>query len=158
MFREALLGLIVISSTNVFAAETVAGVKADVAKIQADSDKCFQEAVSNYEMGACSSEKLKAGDALLNRVYKAQVAVLKQEISEEKEAGPLGQIGEETLKRLVKAQKAWIAFRDAECDLAGTTMLFGSGEGLEITSCHAETTIERAIKLAEFFNSSSDPK
>lgn len=154
MFRKTLLGLLVICSSYVFAAETASGIKADAAKIEKALDKCMADAVSNYEMGECSSKKLQSADELLNRVYKAQVAVLKKQIQEEKGEGPLGQFGEETLKRLVKAQRTWIAFRDAECDLAGTDMLFGSGEGLVITSCLAETTLARATKLGEFFGSS----
>lgn len=157
MLRKTLLGLLIICSSHVFAAETVEGIKSDAAKIEKALDKCMADAVSNAEMGECSSKKFHSADALLNRVYKAQVAVLKKQIQEEKGEGPLGQFGEETLKRLVKAQRAWIAFRDAECDLAGTDMLFGSGESLVISSCLAETTLTRATKLGEFFGS-SDPK
>lgn len=158
MFRKTLLGLIVLCSSHVFAVETADGVKADAAKIEKALEKCMEDVTSNYAMRECSAEKHEAADVLLNRVYKSQVAVLKKQIQDEKGEGPLGQYGEETLKRLVKAQKSWIAFRDAECDLEGTDMLFGSGEGLVISSCLGEMTLERAKKLGEFFGSSSDPK
>mgnify|MGYP000881512965 FL=1 len=157
MFCKALLSLLVVCSSHVLAAETADGIKVEAAAIEKASDICMAEIVSNYDMGECSYQKLQAADSLLNRVYKAQVAELKKQIQEEKGQGPLGQFGEETLKRLVKAQKAWIAFRDAECDLAGTDMLFGSGERLLVSSCLAETTLARATKLGEFFGS-SDPK
>lgn len=153
MAHKFLLGFAVIFSSHVFAAEVVVGVKAEAAKIEKALDSCLSEAVSNFDMGECSSQKYKSADALLNRVYKARVAALNKEAQAEKGAGPLESFGEETLKRLVKAQKAWIAFRDAECDLAGAEMLHGGGEALLVSGCLAEITLERAVKLGEAFGS-----
>lgn len=158
MFRKAILGLLIVCSTHVFAAEiTAESINSEAAKIETALDKCMADAVANSEMGECSLKKHKSADVLLNKVYKARVAVLKEQVVAEKNEGPLGQFGDETLKRLVKAQRAWIAFRDAECDLEGADMLHGSGESLLISGCLADTTLKRAVKLGEFFGS-SDPK
>ncbi len=41
----------------------------------------------------------------------------------------------EVPKRLVSAERAWIAFRDAECNYQSTVALGGTGEGYAYVAC-----------------------
>jgi uncharacterized protein YecT (DUF1311 family) len=116
--------------------------------------ECLETAVSTYEMGACFDTKWKAADKLLNQVYKSTVATLKKGVVEEKDLDKFSRSSEETLRRLVKAQRAWISFRDSDCELQGAQMLHGTGEGLVITSCLAGETLARAKEVSNVLMSS----
>lgn len=84
----------------------------------------------------CIAAELKAQDVRLNRAY--QAAQKRLELPRQKAA-------------LTKAQRAWIAFRDADC-----ASLFdadwGSASRLEANSCMLEHTARRADALQAFRN------
>ena len=48
---------------------------------------------------------------------------------------------------LVKAQRAWIAYRDAQCAVEGQEMRGGSGEPMIVGQCLARLTRERTAYL-----------
>jgi uncharacterized protein YecT (DUF1311 family) len=50
-------------------------------------------------------------------------------------------------KTVLAAQRAWLAYRDAECREAGLPMHGGSGEGPLIGNCRAYITEERVKSL-----------
>ena len=52
-------------------------------------------------------------------------------------------------KRLEKAQKSWIQFRQADCSLESAEMLGGNREELSLSSCFLERTRERIRVLKE---------
>jgi uncharacterized protein YecT (DUF1311 family) len=51
------------------------------------------------------------------------------------------------LPALDKAQAAWEAYRDAQCDYAGALFGGGSGTGIEIRSCRIDVTRDRTQAL-----------
>lgn len=108
------------------------------------SDECDKSDGSTIGMKMCASVEFQDADAQLNMVYKEIVQSLKKDPSDD--------YSKETLRRLVKAQKAWIAFRDAECDLQSTEMLGGTGEGLVALGCLGEMTKKRTDELKAFFS------
>ncbi len=118
-----------------------------LSRISLESDNCFEKAVSTLDMNQCGGIKLREADSLLNQVYQARVSSLKAQAVEEKDGDELSKIGEETLKRLRAAQKAWIVFRDADCLLQGAEMLHGSGEGTIISGCLADKTFKRVKEI-----------
>lgn len=101
---------------------------------------------STAEMHECIGAQYAIADKELNAVYKDLKRQLLERImgSAETESDAL-----ETDKRLVAAQRAWISFRDAECQLQGIDMLGGSGEGLIIHSCRLSMTKERVKALRD---------
>ena len=107
------------------------------------TDDCDRSDESTIGMKMCASVDFTNADAQLNLEYKKIVSKLKQDASDE--------YNKETLKRLVKAQKAWISFRDAECDLQATEMLGGTGEGLVALGCLRDLTEKRTSELKSFF-------
>lgn len=146
MFR-ILLCLSFLVSTVVLA-ESKSKLDKQLSKILAVTDKCFERAVSTVEMKECAGEQLVSSDLLLNQVYKERVHALKSQVQDEKGLDELSRSGEETLKRLVAAQKAWIVFRDADCSLQAANMLNGTGEGLIELGCLAKKTFDRVKEIS----------
>ncbi|NOJ38178.1 DUF1311 domain-containing protein [Bradyrhizobium sp. WSM 1791] len=83
----------------------------------------------------------------MNRLYGKIVAKLKQtedpdhDIEERKEL----------LKRLVTSERAWIAYREAECSHASAAMLGGSGQGTMLAQCRLSMRADRVNNLFRFY-------
>lgn len=97
-------------------------------------NKCFEEEVSTGGSKMCASLSIEAEDEHLNQTYKKIMAAIQEQ---------------EVKARLVKSQKAWIALRDADCELQAAEMLGGSGEGLIYLGCVAEKTKQRTEFLKQ---------
>ena len=91
-------------------------------------------------MQQCTDSAYQAADKVLNHTY--------QTLSKDWVAGTDAD-AQERKKRLVNAQRAWVAFRDAECSLQGTAMLGGSGEGLVVLNCLYSQTTQRVKQLED---------
>ncbi|WP_082605608.1 lysozyme inhibitor LprI family protein [Curvibacter sp. PAE-UM] len=84
----------------------------------------------------CASEFYKLADDQLNVVYSAARKQLKSH----------GQLHEE--QNLVRAQRAWIQFRDAHCTYAGEKMAQGTGlNSFHAIACMEVETIRRTYYL-----------
>ncbi len=93
---------------------------------------------SNVEISQCLSELLKQEDAELNRVYKlAMASIDKADYVPDAERG-------NWKTTLQKAQRAWIAFKEADC---GELILFewwgGTGAGIASMACTIDQTRSR---------------
>ena len=84
-------------------------VLAQVSPVNADD---CENAETQVMMNECANEALKRSDSQLNAVYKQIEALLKSD-------------GDKT-KMLIAAQRAWIAYRDAECKFAASGVAGGS--------------------------------
>ncbi|MBS9476144.1 lysozyme inhibitor LprI family protein [Ancylobacter radicis] len=95
-----------------------------------------QDCTDATQMGLdeCAGAAYKKADAELNAVYGKIVA----------------RIGPDAATRagLVKAQKAWIAFRDAECAFRASGTVGGSLYPMALALCLAEMTTQRVAGLA----------
>ncbi len=91
------------------------------------------------DMNQCAGREAAEADADLNLIYKEVVAHYEQ-MDRDSEST-------EGVKRLRAAQRAWVAFRDAQCSLAGYEALGGSMETLLVAGCEAELTKRRAAEL-----------
>ncbi len=91
------------------------------------------------EMNECAAREAEKADEDLNLIYKTTVEEY-QRMDRESEST-------EGVKRLRAAQRAWIAFRDAQCAVAGYDALGGSMESLLVSGCVAELTKQRATEL-----------
>jgi uncharacterized protein YecT (DUF1311 family) len=116
--------------------------RADINQIDTEFSACMDKAESTADQNNCVDKSYKAADAELNKVYNiVRTPLLKSKSADDKEI----------LKRLVSAEKAWVAFRDANCSLVGTQMMGGSGEGPMIGGCLVSTTIARVKELQGLF-------
>jgi uncharacterized protein YecT (DUF1311 family) len=101
-------------------------------------------AVSTYEMNACADKDFTAADAELNRVYAEALKSVPEMATEH----PYDAKSWEQALRA--SQRAWVAFRDAECQ--NHVAMFwsgGSGATAEIIGCMEEKTKVRIKELKE---------
>jgi uncharacterized protein YecT (DUF1311 family) len=103
--------------------------------VPARADDCTK-AVTQSEMNICAAESYKKADAELNVVYGHIVERLKSEPSR--------------AQLLTKAQKAWVAFRDAECEFSGSGVAGGSMQPMIVAGCREELTRKRTAELAVY--------
>ena len=100
--------------------------------------------LSNLGMTACIWSEYEAWDVLLNEQYRAAISSFEKIDGDSADLGPADSNRAETLR---VAQRAWIAYRDAEC--ANETAYFGSGSmRLPVgASCYLGEVSERTIEL-----------
>ena len=99
---------------------------------------------TQMEINVCAAEDYKAADAQLNRQWAETSAVMKAQ-DKEGDASKDGRPGYH--QALLGAQRAWLAFRDAECRIEGYAMRGGSGEYMMVSACLAKVTRARTAQL-----------
>ena len=108
-----------------------------------------QNAMSTAEMNACADKAFEAADKELNAAYQSALAAIPGVASEK----PYGAKSWEAALRA--SQRAWVAFRDAEC--VGHLAFFwqgGSGASADIIGCKTELTKARTQVLRERYQNS----
>ncbi|MCE7029786.1 lysozyme inhibitor LprI family protein [Jiella avicenniae] len=108
-------------------------------------DPCVDGLSSETETGVngCYDREAEAWDTVLNENYKAAMKDASSYDAEAKENG--GDPG--AADGLKKAQRAWIAFRDAECDRLYARNMDGTIRFTVYAACQNRMTAERAIEL-----------
>jgi len=101
----------------------------------AAEDPCALGAHNQADINQCSVQRYKAADALLNRTYREVIASLNK-----------GQ-----LDKLKEAQRAWITYRDANCESQAFDYLNGSLYTSIQTNCLAEMTELRTSELQRVY-------
>lgn len=93
------------------------------------------------DMTICAGRDLADADKALNAQYQVTRKALK-----ERDAGASAELkgGEDAL---LKAQRAWLAYRDAQCASVGFQARGGSMEPMLISSCEADLTRNRTAEL-----------
>jgi uncharacterized protein YecT (DUF1311 family) len=103
-------------------------------------------AVSTVEMNFCGEKELEKADAALNAAYKNAIAGI-PELASEKPYDTKS--WEEALRA---SQRAWVAFRDAECkDHVPMFWTGGTGATGEVLGCMTEMTKNRTVQLKELY-------
>lgn len=106
-----------------------------------------KNAVTQADMNMCAALDHEAADKELNAQYKktraAMVARDAQLDGDEKGAE----------KALLKSQRAWIDYRDGECEAEGFQARGGSLEPMLISGCMAKLTRQRTKELADLADS-----
>ena len=115
---------------------------ADFAVIDANLKDCLAKNGSTPGVDNCNAIATAAADRRLNDVYAGLVNALKHP------AGPDDvRDNPEILKRMIAAERAWIAFRDADCNYQSTAMLGGTGETNAYGACLYSQTKARVKAL-----------
>ncbi len=99
------------------------------------ADDCA-DALDQRTMNGCADETYKAADSELNAVYQEIVRRLAEDT--------------DTKLLLVKAQRAWIGFRDAECDFATSAVAGGSIYPTICAGCAEALTLKRSEELKSY--------
>lgn len=115
------------------------------------SDRCMQEPDGQTTVGMmfCMGDEADAWDVLLNAEYQAARATAKS--MDENETANLKEFAVRA-DELRAAQRAWIAFRDANCRAAYG--IYGSGSMRQISGaqCRLRMTAERTIELRMLYD------
>jgi uncharacterized protein YecT (DUF1311 family) len=93
-------------------------------------------ATSQMAMNVCADQAYRKTDAELNDVYKQIHDRLKNDKG--------------TIKLLVNAQKAWLAFRDAECTFSTSASAQGSVYPMLVAQCRDGLTSKRIDELKTY--------
>lgn len=102
-----------------------------------------QNATTQTDMNICADRDEKAADAALNAQYKKTRAA---SVDWDDNADGADKGAEAAL---LKAQRAWVAFRDAECDAEGFQAQGGSMQPMIISGCLATLTKQRTKELKD---------
>jgi uncharacterized protein YecT (DUF1311 family) len=97
----------------------------------ADAQECDRNDDSQQMMNICAGADYDAADAKLNKTYRDLV----------------GRNDDKANKLLQTAQRAWIAFRDAECDYSTSDSEGGSIYPMEVSECLTRLTNDRIKQL-----------
>ena len=99
-------------------------------------------AMTQVDMNQCAAEDYRKADAAMNAQWAETRAAM---LAWDKATPPSDDNG--AAKRLLASQRAWLAFRDATCDVEGYSVEGGSMQPLVISSCLAALTTRRTEEL-----------
>ncbi|YCI03150.1 lysozyme inhibitor LprI family protein [Ensifer sp. D2-11] len=112
-----------------------------------------RKAVTQMDLNICADQGYRAADAELNKTYRLAVAAMQ---ATDKELGDIDAAYVGALEALKKAQRAWIGYRDGQCELAGFEARGGSMERMLVSGCLAELTRKRTAELKELMESAEN--
>jgi uncharacterized protein YecT (DUF1311 family) len=104
----------------------------------AQAQKCDRADESQAGMNICAAADQQAADHKLNKAY----GDIMKRLSDDAEAR----------RRLQSAQRAWIAFRDAECDFSTADSREGTIYPALYSDCLTALTNERTAQLEGYLN------
>jgi uncharacterized protein YecT (DUF1311 family) len=139
--------LLLIIALVLCSTSAVAKVSSDLAAIDARYKACMAKNPDNMGLKECTNKAHSEADKVLTNTYRSIQAALRTTQPGDSEADNK----KEEFTRLLASERAWITYRDAECDLQGVEMLGGSGEGLVIGTCLYSLTQQRANDLDDLF-------
>ncbi len=125
-------------------AEDYAGKTDCIGSVSAKCQEVEEGGYSTFGMSSCNNDEYLAWDVLLNEEYQATKAAFEAWDKDEAEFFPEYARRVETLR---DAQRAWITFRDAECELEYAIWGSGSMRHIMGTACNVDMTAERTIEL-----------
>jgi uncharacterized protein YecT (DUF1311 family) len=102
-----------------------------------------KNAVTQTDMNICADRDYKAADAELNVQYRKTRAAM---VSRDADLDDNLKGAE---KALIKAQRAWVAYRDGECEAEGFEARGGSMEPMLVSGCLATLTRQRTKELKQ---------
>ncbi len=100
------------------------------------------------EIEYCANREFQKADRKLNVTYNQILTQIKANPS-------MNPMGKSMRSEFVKAQRNWIAFRDAECGAHYTYYIDGTIRGLMFVSCKTQLTEQREKDLRSFYLSTN---
>ena len=124
----------------------VAGIVAfaPLALAQEEPQVDCENAMTQSDINICANQDYAAADKELNAVYRTTMTAMQ---ATDKELGEIDQNYVGAVEALKKAQRAWIGYRDGQCELAGFEARGGSMEPMLVSGCLADVTKKRTADL-----------
>ena len=142
MLRTA-LGIAVTAIVTL--AGTTVATQAQDLRYSAAFHECQEEAVSTVDMLVCYDAEIALSDARLNKAYQALV---QQFTKDDKELPLEGATAATSRVGLLRAaERAWIAYRDADCKSWGSIEGAGSLGAVVAAGCYLDHLITRTLAL-----------
>ncbi|WP_244814451.1 lysozyme inhibitor LprI family protein [Caballeronia sp. Lep1P3] len=110
---------------------TAATLLVATAPAWADSSACMKNAATQIAMDECAGRDLKAADQTLNDTYRTL----------------LGKVSKDGAEQLRKAQRSWLAWRDAQCEFDTMATRGGSIHSMEYAMCVEKLTEAQTAHL-----------
>ena len=101
-----------------------------------------KDPVTQSDMTRCEIRRFEMADTWMNRQWKLTLAKMR-----DYDRTPEGDGRPGYADQLLKAQRAWLAYRDEQCRSDGYRMRGGSAEPMLVASCRAELTQARTKQL-----------
>ncbi|WP_273728191.1 lysozyme inhibitor LprI family protein [Brucella gallinifaecis] len=101
------------------------------------SSEC-DDAQDQATMTKCANDELSKADKHLNANYHE----IEKRLADDEEAKKL----------LITSQRAWVKFRDAECNFSTSATVGGSIHPMMIASCRAQITTDRNKQFTDYLN------
>lgn len=120
---------------------------------EGEPDVDCENAQTQMEMNVCSSHDYEKADVELNAVYKQAMAAAREM---DEEAKSMGEHYVGAVDALKRAQRAWIGYRDGQCELEGFEARGGSMEPMLVSGCQAELTRKRTAELKAVYEPSEN--
>jgi uncharacterized protein YecT (DUF1311 family) len=115
------------------------------AHAQQDQVDC-KNAQTQQDMNYCSEMDFEKADKELNAVYKKAMA---SQVDLDKQSAGFNPEYVGAAKALKKAQRAWIDYRDGQCEGVGYEAVGGTMQPMLISGCKADLTEKRVKELKE---------
>jgi uncharacterized protein YecT (DUF1311 family) len=114
---------------------------------------CF-DAKTQLASNECFAQLYQETDAQLNVAYNRVVAFMKRNLATAQEQNSATQItyNETAMTKLLAAQRAWLAYRDANCNSVKFQYEGGSIQPTIWSQCMAETTQQRITILTTAYD------
>jgi len=104
------------------------------------------EPQAQQEMNWCAAEDFRRADAALNAQWKLTAAEMKRRDADQ---GPLESSQRTHFDTLLEAQRAWLRYRDLQCEVEGFAFRGGTMEPLIVATCRTGLTEARTKELRE---------
>jgi uncharacterized protein YecT (DUF1311 family) len=123
------------------------------AETRAKPEPC-PEAKSQLDLNECYSKLYQSADTGLNAAYNDIVGFMKKNllVAQHDNNATLVTHNEASLTKLLAAQRAWLAYRDANCDSVKFQYDGGSLQPMIWSQCMADTTQQRITTLSNAYD------
>ena len=118
-------------------------ISATTSAAEEDDDPCNTVGGGVMAGYACAAQQYKIADDQLNAEYKKAI----QRTEDEQPALRENWRNTELVNLLRSAQRAWLQFRDAECQFTGISSTPSPWQGVQVEECKLRMTIERTEYL-----------
>ena len=148
-FITITLSVLILLLSISFAADDNEALSKSIKKYEQKDDPC--ESTGAMGQQECAQIKMDIADKELNAVYKALLAKLP-----EVEGVEGGETGRYPKKSLIEAQRAWIKYRDANCQFFGE--IYGGSPAWQFAenlNCRTKMTITRTEELRNYLDNSN---